>query len=75
VSDHNTEVVRVRVYRGKRRVFEAFIAVGGTKARKLALRARGVRRLRAGRYRLELTPGTARAQLGPATSRAFVVVG
>jgi len=70
-----TRLVRVRVYRGKRRLFEAFVTVRGTKTRKLTLRQSAVRRLGIGRYRLELTPGTSRTALGPATSRSFRVVG
>jgi hypothetical protein len=69
-----TRVVRVRVYRGKRSVFEAFVTVRGTKARKITLRQKGVRRLTAGRYRLEVTPGTSRTAMGSATSRTFRVV-
>ena len=45
-----------------------------TKTRKRTLRLAAVRRLGIGRYRLELTPGTSRTALGPATSRSFRVV-
>jgi hypothetical protein len=69
-----TRVMRVRVYRARRLVFETLVAVRGTKARKLTLRQRAVRRLGVGRYRLELTPGTGPTSLGPATSRGFRVV-
>jgi hypothetical protein len=73
-----TRVVRVRVYRltarGTRRVVQTFVTVRGTASRKIALRQRAIRRLAAGRYRIELTPGTARTKLGPATTRTFRVV-
>jgi hypothetical protein len=69
-----TRVVRVRVHRGARVAYEGFVTIRGTGARKVTLRARALRLLAAGRYRLELTPGTSRTALGPATSRTFRVV-
>jgi hypothetical protein len=50
------------------------VTIRNTRARKVTLRARALRILPAGRYRIELTPGTSRTALGPATSRAFRVV-
>jgi hypothetical protein len=73
-AKRGTRVVRVRVYRAKRVVYQGFVTVRTTRARKVTLRARALRLLPAGRYRLELAPGTSRTALGPSTSRTFRVV-
>ena len=38
------------------------------------VRGNAIRRLKAGRYRVEVAPGTKGTQLAPATSRGFVLV-
>ena len=67
-------VARVRVLRGTRRVMTTFRAVRGRSPALLVVRTRSVRRLRPGRYRIEVTPGLSRTRLGSPARRLFRVL-
>ena len=69
-----TKIVRIRLYRGKKLLLTTFRTIRGTKRQTLVVRGNAIRRLKAGRYRVEVAPGTKGTQLAPATSRGFVLV-
>jgi hypothetical protein len=68
-----TEVLRVRIYSGKRLVTTAWQFPGRSGRYSVHLKSKKVRALKRGNYVLEVTPGTSRQSLGNAARAAFVV--
>jgi len=69
----DTEVLRVRLYKGKKLITSTYRFPGKAGLYKVVLKTKKVRSLRAGRYVLEITPGTSRKNLGNAARSAFRV--
>jgi large repetitive protein len=69
-----TEVLRVRVYRGKRLITTAFRFPPRSGRYRVRLTTKKVKALAAGSYVLEVTPGTSRQNLGDPARATFRVV-
>jgi hypothetical protein len=69
-----TEVLRVRVYRGKRLITTAFRFPARSGRYSVRLKTKKVKALAPGSYVLEVTPGTSRQNLGDPARATFRVV-
>jgi hypothetical protein len=68
-----TEILRLRVYRGKRLVTTTFQFPGRSGRYSVRLKSKKIRALKPGSYVVEATPGTSRQNLGTAARAAFLI--
>jgi hypothetical protein len=71
---HLQRAIALVTCRDKKLLLTTFRTIRGTKRQTLVVRGKAIRRLKAGRYRVDVAPGTKGTQLAPATSRVFVLV-